>query len=315
MKFEELKQSLTTHIDACYNIFGQDEFMKDSALNQLKEKVVTSLPELNYTTFYSDELDEKKFFECMDSLPFLSEKKIIVLKVYSSKKLTFSDKLINYLKNIPPFCVFIIVSDVAFTLKGITFTTIDCTKISRNIIEKFILSTVKKHNSNIDNESLNLLIEYCDESMMYVNTELNKCLSYTNNITKTVIDELVDKHTEYKIFDFTNAIAKKENEKAIYLLKKFLSDKNSPPLIPVLYTHFRRLYFISATGKNDYDLAEELKINKFAVTKMREQLKFFKENDLKEILNMISDFDNKIKSGKIDDLSAIYSIVFYLIQK
>ncbi|MBQ7307924.1 MAG: DNA polymerase III subunit delta [Clostridia bacterium] len=311
MKFEELKQTLVSNIDNFYLIYGEDEFAKDSALNQIKSKVVTEFPELNYVVFYGDNLEEKNFFEVLESVPFLSEKKFVVLKIFNNKKLPFLDRLTAYLKNPSEFCVFAIVCDEIFSIKGTKPTLIDCNNISQATIKKYIIVQTQKNNIDIDFDAIDLLIQYSNGNMSFVDTELKKCMAYTNHITIDTIKELVSLHTEYQIYEFTNSIGKKENEKCIEIMNNFLSNKNiMPTLLYLLYSHFRKLYFISISSKNDIELSEEYKIKPYAVKKLREQLKFYNKNQLENILKLISDSDYKIKNGELDIKSAVYNIVF-----
>lgn len=314
MKFEELKQSLQTKVENFYSIYGEDDFMKDSAVNQIKYKAISSFPELNYTVFSLDNLDEKNFFETLNTVPFISEKKVVVLKIYDDKKIPFTEKLIEYLKNPSSFCIFILQTVSPITLKGTKPTPIDCNKISDTIIKKFISIEVNKNNCTISSDAIDLLILYCNGNMSFISSELNKCISYTNNISIDTIKELVSKHTDYQIFEFTDSLGKKLKEKTMEIMNSFLNDKNILPLlISLLYNHYRRLYFISISNKTNLEISEELNIKEYAVKKLKEQLKLYSTQKLSKILLKISDNDYKIKNGEIDIKTAIYDIVFNIL--
>lgn len=314
MLFEELKNELGKKTDNFYMVFGKDEFMKDSAVNQIKQSAITNFAELNYNVFYSDDIDEKKFFETLDSVPFLSEKRVVVLKIVDTKKIKLLDKIDKYTVN-NDYLVFITVSEDKFAIKNVKPTLVDCTKISSSIIERYILLQAKKFGATITDDAIDLIIDYSGGSMTYISNELNKCLNYSKTITTDVIDKVVTKNFEYQVFDFTNALAKKDTASSIKILNDTLKDKNSVHMLNyALYNHFRRLYYIKVSEKNDDDMSLILKVQPFAIKKMRQQLKFFTEEKLKNILKKINDNEYNIKSGKLEPENAIFNTVFFILQ-
>ena len=312
MLFEELKKELSKQIDNYYMIYGKDEFMKDSSVNQIKNAVITNFAELNYNVFYSDDIDEKKFFETMDSMPFLSDKRMVVLKIMDTKKIKLLDKLDKYLTS--DTLVFVTVSDDKYNVKNLKPTPVDCTKISKSIVEKYILIQVKKHNATITDEAVELLFQYSGGNMTYITDELNKCINYSTEITADTINQIVTKNFEYQIFDFTNALAKKDGIASIKILNDMLKDKNSVHILNyALYNHFRRLYYTKISGKSDDEMSSMLKVQPFAIKKLRQQLNYFSETKLKKILENINDNEFKIKSGLIEPENAIFGTIYYIL--
>ena len=83
-------------------------------------------------------------------------------------------------------------------------------------------------------------------------------------------------------------------------------------ILITLYNHFKKLYFVKIALKNNKDIIDclNLKPNQaFLVNKYKMQAKYFKENDLKEILSRLIDLDYNYKNGEIDLQIGLESIL------
>mgnify|MGYP003377196556 FL=1 len=70
-----------------------------------------------------------------------------------------------------------------------------------------------------------------------------------------------------------------------------------------LYNHFKKLYITKMSIKENKELTTSLNLKPnqmFLTTKYKTQSKYFKENELRSILQELCDLDYNFKNGKID---------------
>ena len=137
--------------------------------------------------------------------------------------------------------------------------------------------------------------------------EIRKQIEYAGTggiITKESIDLLAIKQTESVIFDLTDNLGKKNIKEAQLVLKNLLYAKEPiQKILITLYNHFKKLYLTKLAIKQNRRIEEVLKLKPnqtFLVGKYKTQAGYFKEEELKQILEAFINLDTEYKSGMID---------------
>ena len=143
--------------------------------------------------------------------------------------------------------------------------------------------------------------------MQEVVNEIRKLIEYAGKggtIEKQDVDQLTIKKLESVIFDLTDNLGKKQTGKALEVLKNLLYSKEPLQRILVtLYNHFKKLYFTKLALKSKKVLIRSLNLKPnqtFLVNKYKTQASYFKEQELKEILQSLRNLDYEYKNGQID---------------
>jgi DNA polymerase III delta subunit len=161
-----------------------------------------------------------------------------------------------------------------------------------------------------------MIAEFCLFDMNKINAEIAKLISYSagsGEITEDDVENLVQKETDYKIYEVVGFIADKNYDKAYSVLKEMIDDGNGQVLLVSLYYHFRRLLHISLSDKSDAETAELLGVKEFAVKKSRMQARAFSPKRLMRINNKLIEYDEKFKSGEIALNQALLNAVFMIL--
>ena len=150
--------------------------------------------------------------------------------------------------------------------------------------------------------------------MTRIETETKKLVAYVGEggvIQKSSLSEMVARDTEYKIYEMTDYIGKKKFDLALTVIKDMMSKGETPQRILVsVYNYFRRLLHASISGKTAGELAVVFGVKEFAAKKTIEQASMFKKRSLKNAVDMLTELDYKIKSGKIDALDGLWLSIF-----
>jgi DNA polymerase-3 subunit delta len=322
LKFEELKKKLKETIKPTYLIFGSDLFLKQKAEELIKEAVIEDNSELNLLTFTTDKIDPIKVIDACNTLPFFANKKMVIVKEYEKKSSdAFIKKLEEYVSTPNESTCLVLVADANSNyfepLKKFA-EVVDCNPLKRELIERIIEAELKQKNKTIDLIARELLIDYCSSDMSRITMELKKLVQQMEDENKISVEHIknnVSKDLEFEIYELTGALSQKNAKEAYAMVQKLLEDKNTvSSLFQIIYKHFRRMFYIALNETmSNKDLAEQLQVKEYAVKKTAELVKNFSVTKLKNINELCSELDYKVKTGKLNAEEALYFFVLSII--
>lgn len=307
MKNDELRSSLEKNIAPIYLIEGEDAYLRESAVKIIENKVLTA-PELNLNVFDGSEVRQKPddMVSALMQYPFMSEKRVVLVRDYTPTALDLKNKALSaYFEKPADTSVLIIVNSSACAAlsKFKSVVKVDCKKAELKDIVRYIQLILKKDKLIITTKNAELIAEYCKFEMTRIAGEVDKLAAYCygrSEVTKEDIDNLVNKDSDYKIYEFTDRVAHKDNTKAYEMMNDLLGESTDiQKLFTALYYHFRKLFFCSISNKPIAELAEQLGMKEYPTRKSVEQASSFGAKKLKGIVDMFARFDSDFKVGKI----------------
>ncbi len=321
VKYIELKASLKNKIDNAYLITGDDRYLCYDALKKIEDSLSITIKDMNSVVISGDKLTAKDIVESANMYPFGDEYRLVVVKDFAPAKNKEEYKVIkSYLKT--PLTSTVIVffnPDSAEFYKGMAnLTTIDCSKIEPKVISAFIKNNLAKNEIQASEEAIENLIMFCDSDMTRITNELEKLMAYvadTKTLTADIVKEFVVQDKEYQVYELAEFIAKGENKKAIDLVDSFMMKPGSAfVILSPLFNNYRRALFVSINkDKTSAELASMLGVKEFAIKMLKNQIARFSPKQLKQIVDMIAEYDKKIKIGEIKENVAIKTIVINIL--
>lgn len=315
MKFVEFKNSLENDKPFSVYLFeGEDAFFRERGFSLLKTRFVQE-PELNLVSFGED-VDVVELLTSLNGYPFMSEKRMSVVREFYPKQDLFKKGLKDYLENPSDSSLLVILNEKpheAFK-KFSSVCVVDCGKADTSLLIKWIKAECGRSNVTIESETAKLLSEYCSSDMTRIETETAKLIAYVGNggnISSDDVCDMVSKDTEYKIYEMTDFIAQKKFDKALLVIKDMMAKgEPSQRIIVSIYFYFRKLLHVAISDSEIKELAQILGMQEFAVRKVKEQAGKFKKKSLKNAVDMLTDLDYKIKSGLIDADDGMFTAIF-----
>lgn len=318
MKFEELELSLTKKIANVYIINGGESYLTTTALSIIEKALNLNYPDFNKIIFTDEGYKTAgDIINACQVLPFCDEKRLIVVYDYIGKKNESEKKeFLKYFNNpVDSTClVFFSTNKSEFfsSLEGKP-VVIECEKVSNNFLTKFVTDKLKFSNLELTPEALNKFLDYCNYSITKLNTEIDKLktLVLSNNIIEEdIIENIVSKDIEYIIFDLTNAISNKQNDKVYLLIDNMIKNKEQPiNIIATISSHFRRLFYVSRSDLTNKELSELLGVKEFAIIKYKQQTQNFTQKKLKDIFDKCIEVEFMTKNGKMEGKNAVNYLI------
>ncbi len=318
MKYLDFKNGLNAGQEyAIYLFEGEDAFFRESGVSLLKNKFISN-PELNLVNLQADS-DVGEIISSLEGYPFMSQKRMTIIREFYPKQEQLKKGLASYLEN--PFLssVLVIINQKSCEQlkKFDSVCMVDCSKADVSLIIRWIKAECQLAGVVIDGETAKLLSEYCLSDMTRIKTETQKLIDYVQDVKEIKlqdVENLVAQDLEYKIYELTDQIGKKNFDKALLMINDMLGKgEQATRLLSYVYNYFRRLLHVSISSMDVQDLAKAFGVKEYAITKMKSQSAMFKKRSLKSAVDMLSDADYKIKSGRCDASDFAYLTIFKIL--
>ncbi len=315
MKYLEFKNGLKNGDEyAVYLFEGEDAYFSENGVSLIKNEFVNQ-PELNFITLPSESSVEE-IVASLEGYPFMSKKRMVLIREFYPKQEQINKVLKPYLENPFEMAVLVIVNQKPLEqlAKFSSVCVVDCSKADTALLIKWIRAESSRSNVNIDGETAKMLAEFCLSDMTRIKTETHKLISFVGEngtITAQTVKQMVAQDLEYKIYELTDYIAKKDFMKALSIIKD-MSAKGEPAsrIISYVYNYFRRLLHISISDMEQGQIAKAFGVKEYAISRMKQQASLFKKRALKSAVDGLSDADYKIKSGLCEADDLMYLTIF-----
>lgn len=311
----------------CLLLYGNEEYFMDYSVKYIKNKYIDkSYEDMNYAEF--EKLDSlKDFFEFADTFPFMSEKKLCLLKEAGFFTSTGSldkkeeEKLLKYIDgNEDCITIFVIKDGKPDSRKKIVKklkdnkAVFEFTRLNEGELTKYITDEFKKNSFKISMSDANYMANntgYLDYessvSLYHVNNEISKIMSHNNekkNITTSDLELLMVKSVESSIFRLVDCICENNKKKSFEILDEMLLN-NTPEqfIIHMITRQYRMLYQYVILQKKGYtfnEIINKMKIKNFIASKLDKQSKNLKMETIEYYMRRFLEIDRKIKAGEID---------------
>ncbi len=299
----------------CYYVAGDDYYLFDKAVSMITTAMNLQLPDFNKMVFDDDNFSYQGFLNACEMMPMGSEKRLVILK--NLTKISENDKKLMeiYLNNPCKSTVLIILDfydKLSFVKNLCEF--IDARRMDRNLSKNIIVADLAKRGKQISGEAVETLLDYSNGYLTNVMNELDKLVHFDTSeslITKKLVENVAIKNEDFAIFELTEALGKKDADRAMKLISLMEKEQGTLSLIS---NHFRRLFFIAlSSDASNASLASLLGVKEYAIAKQRQQLGNFSKMQLKKIYSLLEEVDYKVKSGQMLIGNALYFLAFSIL--
>ena len=323
MKYVDFKKFTDENgAQSIYLFEGEEAYFREKGETLLKARFLQE-PTLDYISFDGASLKGDKLSEIVDALnafPFMSERRIVRVSEFYPTEKEYETYLKSTFENPPTSSMLLIVNGAkpktggAALSKKPNVTHIDCGRSDEETIKRWIYLTCKKEGVYADAVTCGRLAAYCNLDMARIAKETEKLLSYCEaekieRLTDEIVDALVYPDTEYKLYELTNALARKNYGAFIKILNELaVKGYNELSLLSSLASYFKSLYEISCMKGSDGEIALALGIKEYAAKKNREQAAKFQKGELLRVYGGVYQAISDVKCGVMTPPSALKTV-------
>jgi DNA polymerase III subunit delta len=286
---------------------GENAFSLQKELSKLVEAFVKEHGDLALERIDGEEIEFPKIREALTSLPFLADKKLVVLREPSKNKL-FVENFEQLAAEIPETTDAILVepkldkrlSYYKFLKKSTDFR--EFPEMDSSGLARWLADTAREQGGSLNLKDAHYLVERVGASQQLLSNELDKLLLYDSNISRAIIDLLTDPAPQSTIFQLLEAAFAGDKKRALNLYAEQRALKVEPPQIIAMLTWQLHVLAIIKTAKDKSadDIAREARINPFVVRKSQGIARDLSLTELKALISRLLEIDIDSKSSNLD---------------
>ncbi|MCB2306581.1 DNA polymerase III subunit delta [Clostridium estertheticum] len=334
INYAELEKKIKKHeLDNCYIFCGSDEKLIKDHVEYITNSVLDkNFIDLNYSKFDGSKTDFETISDACETMPFMSDKKVVVVYraaflednpgTKNSNDLKNKNFLMlnEYLKNPPPQCILIIyytfLSDREKPSNKIKkldkkACVIKVDKLKGESLQKICKNLFEGAGAEIGKSELVLFCSQVDNNMNIIINEVEKLVSFANGkeITKKDILAMMPQKSENDIFNLVDYLSQKNIRRALDILNELIYRGEKIPFILFMVTRqFNLLFNIklgTENGKTKELLSSELRLHPYVCEKMISQSNKFTIKRLKRNIELCLETEKVLKSTSTDDKTNI----------
>jgi DNA polymerase-3 subunit delta len=310
-----------------YLIYG-DKKMIEEALQRLKKRVSAQFDlEFNFDQFTGAGTTASEIVYAASTLPFMSEKRLVVVKDSDKLPAAEAAQLLSYLEKPSETTCLVLVANAVNKASKLYKAVDKVGEIAEYKLKESAQTWIKKEFKDngilVSDAVARYLTHVVGSDLQRLSMEIDKISLYVNSDRITdpsEIEPVVVKSTEISIFDLTDSIGERNTGKAISILHRLLQQKEAPlSILALLSRHFRILLKIKVWVEQGHDnkyildhLAgdEGKKLPPFVISKYREQSHNFSVSELEAMFERLLKCDIALKTSSAPAQAVLESIFF-----
>lgn len=301
-------------------IYGEEEWIKNKALKEVKGKVVDETDLMNYTLFEGKDINVSNIIDTGETMPFFSEQKLIVIRqsgLFKSGKKDESQKLLEWLKKKPDYTAIVFYEDDIDKRNALYKYVKSAADVVEGVcpddetVMKILKEACKERHIKIEGSLIHYLMTHLPRNIGHILVELDKLADYAGEevVTKETINKVCVFSLEQRVFELLKAVSQKNTILTLEIYNKLIESKESPIGVLVLIARQYRLLmqvkYLLRTQTQTKQISQSVGVPYYVAQDLSKQAQGFTFKALQDILELCLESDVAIKTGKMEPVKCI----------
>lgn len=311
---EDLK---TGQFNNVYLLYGEEAYLKKQYKEKLRNAILSPDDTMNYAYYEGKGINVNEVIDLAETLPFFADCRLIIMEDTGLFK-SASPELADYLKEMPntTFMIFI-ESEVdkrnklykAVQNKG---RAVELGRQDETTLIRWVAGSIKREGKQVSESTVRHFLAKVGTDMENIQKEMEKLFCYAmdkDSITVEDVETICTTQITNQIFDMVNAVADKQQKKALQYYYDLLALKEPPMrILFLLARQFKLLLEVKDMDHKGYgrkEIAEKAGLSPFVVGKYQTQAKAFQMKELRSIIEDSVETEEYVKTGRLTDTLAV----------
>ncbi len=304
-----------------YLLYGEERYLRRQYRERLQKALCQEGDTMNTHFYEGKDFSVGEVIDLAETLPFLAERRVIFITDSGLFK-SGGEKMAEYLSSPNETTFFVFTeSEVdkrsklykAVTAKGYAaeFTVQD-----ESTLKRWIAGVLAKEEKKITENTVQLLLSKTGTDMENIQSELEKLICYCMDrdiITEEDVEAICTTRISNHIFDMINAIADKQQKKALELYYDLLALKEPPMRILFLIARQCNMLLqakeLKSKGYDNRTIGSKLGVPPFIAGKYLNQASRFKTSALRNAIKRCVEAEEAVKSGRMNDMMSVEILI------
>ena len=310
MNYKEIISSISNKdFHPIYFLMGEEPFYIDKISDYISDNVLESQEkEFNQSVLYGKEVDVAQIIAEAKQFPFGATHRVVIVK--EAQNIKNIDELESYLDNPQPSTILVICYKYKKLDKRKKFTKslakkallFESKKLYDNQVPDWITKYLIEKGYKIEEKAAFMLAEFLGIELSNISNELDKLMviiKKQEKITANIIEKNIGISKDYNIFEFQQALGKKDILKSNQIVNHFSANPKAHPLVVtlgMLFSFFQKIMtYHCLSDKSRNNVAVELKITPYFVQQYSSAARYYSQNKLFDIFTLLKVYDLKSK--------------------
>ena len=306
---------------------GDEEYMKQAALNSLRKKLLPDgFEDLNESVLDAPETDQ--LIAASETLPFMADRRLVIVRDHPALigRAEADDRLTNYLTSVPATTVLLFYCTKKPDGRKKLYTTVKkqngivtFSALKDQELTAFVTSAFRDLGKECDERTADYLIFTCGSDAGQLMTEIAKIASHSGSDAPVHPDEvkaLATPSTECTVFQMVDAVVSGQNDRAFRLMRnQLLNGADRLYMLSMLLRQFRLLQHIRIMQyeKCSRDaIRSALGVPPFAADQYMRQASMYTNAQIKKAVSICFDTEYAVKSGRMNQEGSLESVMLKL---
>ncbi|MDD5688397.1 MAG: DNA polymerase III subunit delta [Elusimicrobia bacterium] len=333
IKYQDFKTKLKSlkknELSPVYLFYGYENYLKNEIITHIEKLIIEpSIKEFNYSIFHLPDKESagvsiESILQTANSYPFMSDKKLVIIKNINKLSASQDDFLENYIDNPSKTTCLILVGGDKLPKRNIfskienLYPTINFYHLFEPAICQWIIGEFRAFKKNISYPSAEKILAITGINLADIKQEIDKLVLYIDQNTEVTIEDVnicCGHYKENTTFELLPILAKKEIDQAMsILINLFDNNENEFAVMSAItdrYIKYLRFYDDVNAGMSEKDAAFKAGVRFYQNDFLRDA-RLLSGSDLTKYLQKILDTELKMKSGDNSKIQ-IEKLLFYL---
>jgi DNA polymerase-3 subunit delta len=298
---------------------GANSFGLQAELHRLVDAFTKEYGDLAVERIDGQEAEFNQIQAALTSLPFLVNKKLVVLREADNNK-QFAEAAEQILSEVPETTDVILLepkldkrlSYYKFLKKRTDFR--EFPELDMNGLANWLVESAKLNDGSLNSGDARYLVERVGQNQQLLSNELEKLLLFSKNMTRESIDKLTDSTPQSTIFQLLEAAFAGNTRRTLDLYREQRALKVEPPQIVAMLTWQLNILAIIKTAKDRTadQIAKDAKLNPFVVRKSQGVANKLGLTELKSLIADLLRIDVASKRTSLDADEALQNYLLKL---
>jgi DNA polymerase III delta subunit len=297
-----------------FYIDGEDCFWVDYAIDYFKAMVPEEYRQFNLHNI-SQLSSMSQIAEAVNTYSMFPAKTVVIVRGQDYKELAADKGMLEAIADSLQEAILVVVGKNLITTAALhkIFIKIDAGRL----IENELITVLNEfYPQSLTANAASLLVRYCNRDMRRISNEMIKLRAYREKgrITEEDVRLNVADDAENEIYEFSNALARRDNARAYGIMERFIDRSISYSyMLATLAGQYRRMLYAALSPLSDEKLAEAMGIKPYGIRMAREAARNYTKTRLKSCLDALTEAEFAFKSGVMGEDTAFLSAVSKLL--
>lgn len=315
---EDIRQG---NLRQMYLLYGEERYLRRQYRDRLRKALCGDGGTMNTHFYEGKNLPLGEIIDLAETMPFLADRRVIFITDSGLFK-SGGEQLAEYLQS-PCETAFFLFAESEVDKRSKLYKTVQSKGYAaefaaqdENTLKRWVAGTLAKEGKRVTENTVLLLLSKTGTDMENIRMELEKLICYCMDRTVVApedVEAVCTTRASSHIFDMINALAARQQKRALELYYELLALKEPPMRILFLIARQCNMLLqtkeLKSRGCDNRTIGSKIGVAPFIAGKYVSQASKFKASLLRSAVEKCVEAEEAVKTGRMNDIMSVEILI------